>query len=59
MTSYLVSWTIDIEADSHEEAAIEAMKIQRDPNSEAGFFEVTEQATRQVKPVDLTDKSGA
>ena len=37
---YLVSWYIDIEADSPEEAVLIAFEIQRDPFSEATFFEV-------------------
>ena len=37
---YLVSWHIDIEADSPEEAVLIAFEIQRDPFSEATFFEV-------------------
>ena len=40
MSDYLVTWTIDIEAESAEEAAEEALKIQRDPHSEATFFSV-------------------
>lgn len=41
-TQYLVTWTIDIEADSPEEAATRAMIIQRDPESCALVFGVTE-----------------
>lgn len=40
MKSFLVTWTIDIEAESFEEAAIEALRIQRDPESEATHFVV-------------------
>lgn len=37
---YLVSWYIDIEADSPEEAVLIAFEIQRDPCSEATVFQV-------------------
>lgn len=38
--SYRVTWSIDIEADSSEEAAKEALQIMRDPNSTATVFDV-------------------
>ena len=38
---FRVVWEIDIEADSPEEAAAEALKIQRDPESTATDFTVT------------------
>ena len=37
---YRVIWTIDIEADSPQEAARKALKIQRNPKSTATVFEV-------------------
>ena len=37
---YLVTWKIDIEADTPEEAAQIALDIQRAPGSAATFFEV-------------------
>lgn len=37
---YLVVWSINVEADSHEHAAKLAMDIQKDPNSIALFFDV-------------------
>ena len=40
MANYRVKWEIDIEADSPEEAAKEALKIQRDPDSVATIFDV-------------------
>ena len=40
MSEYVVKWQMEIEADSHQEAAEEARKIQLDPNSEATFFYV-------------------
>jgi hypothetical protein len=38
--NYRVVWEIDIEADSPREAAAEALRIQRDPQSIATVFEV-------------------
>ena len=40
MPSYLVEWTIDIEADTAEEAARAALAIHRDPDSIATVFQV-------------------
>lgn len=37
---YKVYWVIDVEADSTEDAAIQAQEIQRDPESTATFFHV-------------------
>lgn len=44
MTEHLVSWVIDIEADTPEEAAMKARAIQLDPHSMATIFDVTPQA---------------
>lgn len=41
MNSYRVVWEIDIEADTPEDAARQALDIQRDKNSEATVFLVT------------------
>ena len=38
---FLVTWKINIEAESSEDAAKEALKIQRDSESIATVFEVT------------------
>jgi hypothetical protein len=40
MKSYLVTWKIHIEAKSPKEAAQKALKIQRNPESIATYFEV-------------------
>ncbi len=40
MNTYRVTWTIDVDANSAEGAAIEALKIHRDPESEATVFDV-------------------
>ena len=50
---YRVKWEIDIEADSPRQAAIEALKIQRDPNSLATVFEVNGER------IDLSEKKEA
>jgi len=56
---YRVSWVIDIEADSAEEAAREALAIQRDPQSLATVFTVeakgdTAGSPAQSEQIDLT-----
>ena len=43
MKEYTVTWTIEVCADSPEEAATEALAIQRDPDSEATCFEINGQ----------------
>lgn len=53
MTSYRVTWEIDIEANTVMEAAKEARQIQLDWESEALFFEVAEPDGGQVWDVDL------
>ena len=40
---YRVMWLIDIEAETHVEAAIKAQEIQRDPESIATVFTVIDQ----------------
>lgn len=46
MTIYLVQWEIDIEADSPREAAVKALRIQRDPESIATVFAVWWETSR-------------
>lgn len=41
MKRYLVSWEIDIYAESFEDAALQALGIQQDPESTATVFRVT------------------
>ena len=41
MPTFDVEWTIDIEADTAEQAARKALEIQRDPASLATWFIVT------------------
>jgi len=50
---YLVKWEIDITASSPQEAAKQALEIQRDKNSEALMFDVLEQATNSETAVSL------
>lgn len=50
--SYKVKWVIDIDASSPEEAAWEALKIQRDRNSEATAFEVELSSPRNHERID-------
>jgi hypothetical protein len=49
---YQVNWTIDIDANSPEEAACLAQEIQRDPKSWATHFEVYD-ATGRITEVNL------
>jgi hypothetical protein len=41
MSEYHVFWEIDIEAGTHEQAAEQALAIQRDPDSTALLFDVS------------------
>ncbi|SRR5579885_1513013 len=50
---YRVSWKIDLDADSPEQAARAALRIQRDPTSIATVFEVTPRAGGKTVTVDL------
>lgn len=54
---YKVVWTIDIEANSPQEAAKEALAIQRDAGSEAVAFEVRNPNSGQlIEHVDLLEE---
>lgn len=55
-TQYLITWTIDIEADTPEAAAVRALEIQRDPDSSALVFGVTEPG-QPIVYVDLWDEA--
>jgi hypothetical protein len=46
---FLVSWKIELEAETMEEAAREALKIIRDKDSDATFFDVTNMATGETE----------
>lgn len=53
MTQYLVTWEIELDADSPEEAAEVAREIHRDPDSLATHFEVIDSVTGRVVVVDV------
>ena len=55
MNDYLITWTIDIYADTSEEAAIKALEIQRDPSSIATYFHVKNKDTGEFLGIDLED----
>lgn len=52
---YFVSWTIDICADSPEEAAQMAREFQLDPESLATMFCVKDKATNKATAIDLSE----
>lgn len=54
-TTYRVTWQIDIDADSPEEAAARALIVQRDAESTALVFEVSIDGDDPVR-VDLFDR---
>ena len=58
MAEYLVSWYIDIDAATPDDAAIQALTIQRDPDSIATVFEVTDQESGEKVTVDLRSNGG-
>jgi hypothetical protein len=53
MKQYLVKWEIDIYAETAEEAARQALKIQRDPDSIATVFTCKEQGVEQTVDLQL------
>jgi hypothetical protein len=55
MEHYLVTWDIDIDADSPKEAAEKALVIQRDPESVATVFRI-EDDDRNSHTVDLDEE---
>jgi hypothetical protein len=59
MSKFLVQWEIDIETDNDSpvDAAIEAVIIQRDTDSEALCFTVKNQSTGEETFVDLMIES--
>lgn len=52
--SYLVTWAIDLDAQSSRDAAQKALAIHRDPESIAVVFEVLDQCGNQIR-VDLME----
>lgn len=53
MPEYLVTWKIDIDADTPEEAAMRALIVQRDPESVAAYFIVKDKCGNTI-PIDLS-----
>ena len=51
---YQVTWTLTVDAESPKAAAEHALEIQRDPESIATVFVVSDTATGEVSQVDLT-----
>lgn len=51
--TYIVTWKIDMETDTPEEAAARALICQRDPQSTATVFEVTDKDTGETVTVDI------
>lgn len=55
---YRVKWEIDIEADSPRQAAVKALKIQRDRNSIATVFEVNGERIDLSETMDMAPAEG-
>jgi hypothetical protein len=58
MNRYLVTWTIDIYADSFEDAALQCLGIQRDSDSVATVFRVTDHDSGESKLLDINPVDG-
>ncbi len=56
MAEYLVTWEIDLIADSPEDAASQAFNIQQDPLTSATFFTVEDTETKEKITFDLVDE---
>ena len=54
MNQYHVIWKIDVWANSHEEAARNTLRIQRDPDSTATVFGVRVEGSKEIVQIDLT-----
>jgi len=54
MTNYLVTWEIDMEAETPREAAERALKITRDPESIGTVFKVCD--AKQEYVIDLLEE---
>lgn len=64
MTKYYIEWMIDVEATSPREAAEEALRIQRNPESIATVFSINrtqdddDGTTYCQKKIDLSEMGG-
>ena len=58
LCNYLVEWSIELYAENHEDAARQALAIQRDRNSMATIFNVIdisgEEPSPEFESIDLT-----
>jgi hypothetical protein len=55
MTGYHVVWEIDVEADSHQEAAAEAHRLVRKPDTTATVYDVIKDDEADFVRIDLTE----
>jgi hypothetical protein len=55
MAQYRVTWDIELDADSPEDAARKALEIQRDPNSIATVFDVAGEDSVFIRRIDMTE----
>jgi len=55
MKSFVVEWTIDIDAETPEQAARRALEIQRNPESHAVVFDVISH-DGEITRVDLLEE---
>lgn len=56
MKEYLVTWSIEVSAEHPQEAAEIAQCVQRDLDSLATFFNVTDLESGQLTSVDLSEE---
>jgi len=55
MPSYYVSWDIQVDADSPEDAALQALGIQQDHESIATVFTVVDEETNAAAVIDADE----
>jgi hypothetical protein len=55
MAEYKVTWTMELDAESHLDAAQLALSIHRDPHSEATCFWVEKVSTGEKEHIDLLE----
>lgn len=53
MPQYIVTWQVEIEADSPEAAAQQAREIQLDPTTEGATFIVDDPVTQETIPIHV------
>jgi len=53
MGTFLVTWRTDVDADSPQKAALRALAMQRDEESMATVFDVTDKQTGKTTEIDL------